>query len=515
VSRALLAGLLLATGALSAACSGSAPAVGPVHRGANLVATPASAFVDSVGVNVHLGYTTTAYRNTTGVFDRLVELGVHHVRDSLPLRPNTSLLAGLRALPARGIKADLAVGQSNERRLPDPAAVMGSLQRTGARGAVDAVEAPNEWDQHGGAGWVSEIVGFTRSFGTLLHADPAWGSAVYVGPSTGRASRVNDLPDLGTGRGDIDAANLHIYAAGGPPENGAHYVDDARRMAPGKPLYVTEMGFHTAVNQDGKQPAVTEAQQGSYLARQLLENYTRGVARSYIYELVDERPDPGLTNQERHFGLLRPDLTPKPAYELLRTLLSDLRDPPSAADTLTSQSNKPPPAPLQVQLQTSGNAVGSLLLRRSDGSYRLVLWARGGLHLDGTSRARDAAVHVKLTGAARQIRVVRTSGGAIGGTPSAIVSDFTGRLGGDPVILDISANAAQEAGAGDVKGRTAAFDASGVAPGVAAVPHGNVGQLPSRVKNALIWGSALLTLGVAVTMGTWARRRGRRRQKRK
>ena len=56
----------------------------------------AEAFVDSIGVNTHLGYADTAYADHARVLARLDELGVRHFRDSaadanplLAIRPRT------------------------------------------------------------------------------------------------------------------------------------------------------------------------------------------------------------------------------------------------------------------------------------------------------------------------------------------------------------------------------------------------------------------------------------------
>ncbi len=480
----------------------------------------ATGFVDSIGVNTHLGYRKTGYRDASQVLTRLQELGVHHIRESLPVSPNKALVSGLRQLPSYGLQADLSVAQATK-QLPSPARTLKSLDRIN-RGSVDAVEAPNEWDHAHAQDWLPEIVTFTRQFGQLLHSSPEWGEpsgdpVLYVGPSTGSIGSIAELPDLGS---VIDVANLHDYAAGGPPELDLGNLAIARKVAPGKPIWVTELGYHTAVNQDGRQPAVTEAQQGPYLARNLLENYTHGVARSYIYQLLDDRPEPALANQERHFGLLHTDLSPKPSYTLLRNLLTNLSGTAPAAISDSAEvaagsaakgaSTKQVKQSLSASIETPGDGVGWLLLQRSDHSYGLVLWARGKLNLDGTPAATNATVKVSIAGAERAVSVVRSSGARVSGQTAGVVTEVTGRLGGDPVIVNIAANGTQTSGSRQTTQPTLAFDATGLAPGAATVPHGNVGQLPRRVKNVLVWSFAFLMLAVAVTMSAWARRRRRR-----
>jgi hypothetical protein len=55
-----------------------------------------------------------------------------------------------------------------------------------------------------------------------------------------------------------------------------------------------------------------------YLLRTFLEHFKGGIARTYAYELLDEKPDRGLRDPEQHFGPLRQDFTPKPAFTALR-----------------------------------------------------------------------------------------------------------------------------------------------------------------------------------------------------
>ena len=70
----------------------------------------------------------------------------------------------------------------------------------------------------------------------------------------------------------------------------------------------------------------------------------RGEKRVYTYELIDEFDDPGLTNPEANFGLLRRDLSPKPAYTAMKNLLGPaLRPRPGVhADGAAGQGHRLP-----------------------------------------------------------------------------------------------------------------------------------------------------------------------------
>lgn len=83
-----------------------------------------------------------------------------------------------------------------------------------------------------------------------------------------------------------------------------------------KPLWVTEIGWSTCL---GAESCVSEAQQAAYLrsflrlARTSWKTYVRAV---FVYDLRDQAPNP-IDDPAAWFGLLRPDLSPKPAWQVL------------------------------------------------------------------------------------------------------------------------------------------------------------------------------------------------------
>ena len=102
-----------------------------------------------------------------------------------------------------------------------------------------------------------------------------------------------------------------------------------------------------------------------YMPRLFLTAFALGVRRTFVYELLDEKPDPGLTDPQQHFGLLRYDLSPKPAFTALKTLLRAVRASPGAAgaETLPWSVQGAPP-----------DAVRRVTLVRRDGSRLLAVW---------------------------------------------------------------------------------------------------------------------------------------------
>ena len=133
----LLGALLLALTGVAGAASGASAAPLP--------ARPADAFVESVGVNVHLGYTDTPYGQEAAIRDKLLDLGVRYVRDGISQgRPD--VYRRLRELAQHGVRANLIVGDPLQRWGVGPLdaqldLVAGGLAPTGA---VVSLAGPTE-----------------------------------------------------------------------------------------------------------------------------------------------------------------------------------------------------------------------------------------------------------------------------------------------------------------------------------------------------------------------------------
>ncbi len=144
-----------------------------------------------------------------------------------------------------------------------------------------------------------------------------------------------------------DGISIHpyrqAYSPSNVPENpstfegrpGAGYrnyeeqIAALRKMAPGKPIAVTEVGWSTAplgpLNGSTKE-RITELTQAKFALRQQIEDFALGMDVA-VYFLLRERHDnapcpPG--HIENHFGIVHVDNSPKPAYTALQTLYAQL-----------------------------------------------------------------------------------------------------------------------------------------------------------------------------------------------
>jgi len=323
-----------------------------VNRLPGLAGTPRStlALIDSVGVVVHFNYADTAYGRQAQAIAMLGRLGVHHIRDAVAA-PGSQLAAGLQAAAGQGITATLA---TSDVAVPPSQSVADSLRVL--RGSIDAFEGPNEIDNSGISKWPQIVEAYMPALAAAVHQQ-APGVAV-IGPSLLYPSNrrlVSGLPGL---------FNEHPYPLGGPPEPAlgraiSELPPNARRTG----VVFTETGYHNALHSSVGPPPVSEQAAGIYLPRLLLANFAAGIRATFIYELLDEKPDFNLADPEQHFGLLRNDLSPKPAFLAIQTLIAALRDSPGSGH-----------APWPRVQSRVGNPTWQLRLVRPDASQVLALW---------------------------------------------------------------------------------------------------------------------------------------------
>ena len=142
-----------------------------------------------------------------------------------------------------------------------------------------------------------------------------------------------------------DAISIHGYNYNakfperGPEANSAWMAgvqEMLRRYNGGKdvPFYVTEMGWPTHVTRGGTDPELS----ASYLARlYLLARISPSFRGLWWYDFQDDGWNPEYN--ENNFGLVRPDLTPKPAYYVIADISSLVADGTYVDRLSTSDEN--------------------------------------------------------------------------------------------------------------------------------------------------------------------------------
>ena len=266
--------------------------------------------------------------------------------------------------------------------------------------AIEGVNEPNH-ERDGGrppADWAARSVRFQKILWDFRNANPAMKHVKVISPSLwiGGGYRVDEdfgaLARAGVAN-YIDYAGMHSYPGGLKPDNKLDlrlgWVRDL--WGADIPMWATETGYTNALNTtSGFRPAPEDVA-AVYGPRSILTYFERG-AMSTRFELLDD-PNPSLTDQEAHFGLVRtPSLDPstwtlKPEFEAIRRFQERLVDPVAAYT----------PVPVRVQV-TAPVDVKWMVVQKSDGTSRILAYRDVAVYDTATrTRLDSGAVPVTVT----------------------------------------------------------------------------------------------------------------------
>jgi hypothetical protein len=339
--------------------------VAPAAAQSFVPAQSARAFGDSLGVNVRLTHLDTSYGDFDTLRARLRELGVRYVNDSICATCEYQITR-LNALADIGIHSTLGVGSLKDGTASIAPALRALRERVPR--SVVSIAGVNEPDISGDPNWIANTRAFQAELYRQVKADPFLARLPVIGPSlVHRESRAA----LGNLSAHLDRGNIHPYPGGNPPlQNLADERQLMSSVAGSKPLVATEVGYHTDLAFTGPHRPASEQAVATYTPRIALEAFRFGLDRTYLYQFADywnaaDATRFGLPPSENSFGLLRWNLSPKPAFYALRNLLRavDSESAPVAG-----------PGGLRLAIEGAGPDVSQLLLRSADGSYALVLW---------------------------------------------------------------------------------------------------------------------------------------------
>lgn len=313
---------------------------------------------DSMGVNVHLHHSSTLYyTNFPLVQQRLIELGVRHVRDGLIDTRWQGYYDRHNALGRAGIKGLFAVE-------PNQTAALFRQYPSRMADSFEAFEALNEYNQSSDPNWVATL---RRSLTELrsLRNDPAMARYPVYGPSISRHAA---YPAVGDVSSLIDYGNLHNYYSAFNPgtkgwgTNGYGSIDwninQVRQISGNKPIVTTETGYRNDVPHGD---ALTPALAGKYMPRLVLEHFRKGILRTYLYELVDS---PTAQSWSVTRGLLNSNGSPKPAFLAVKALLTLMAD---RGPAFTVRA-------LPYTVTGASADVRHMSFQKRDGTYLLAIW---------------------------------------------------------------------------------------------------------------------------------------------
>jgi len=245
-----------------------------------------------------------------------------------------------------------------------------------------------------------------------------------VSAVAGGANLVTFDPDLSLA-GQATAANIHPYPSDGATPGAAIATgyDEPYGPAAQPSRVITEDGYSTDPNDPN---GVSQAAQAQGDLDILLDGYKDGIAQTYLYELLNEQPDPTNSNTQFQFGLFNDDNTPKPAAIALHNLTSILADPGASASDFT-------PASLNWSATGLPDTANSLLLETSNGVFDLALWNETTLSSIVTNE-----VTLALGGTFGSVSLFDPLTGLSPVESLSDISSLTLALGSDPLIVELA-----------------------------------------------------------------------------
>lgn len=389
-------------------------------------AQSASAFLDSIGVNVHMAYTWTSFNNVSLVETSLAYIGVDNVRDKL--LDWSDVQTNYQQLADAGYKFDfvLPVYDPTTVNLTEFVNMVHNFVLANP-GSVSAIEGANEVDiwpaLFNGGTTISDDAALQRALYAAVNADPVLKDLPIYNTTIGYANASLNQ-QLGNLSDAADFANEHAYGwdFGTPQAALSYLVNFATIDAPGLPVVITETGYNTDTTDTYS--GVDQTVQAKFTLDTLVDAYKMGVANTYLYELLDE---PGSS-----WGLFNADGTPKLAATALHNFTTILHDPNATLTPMTSTLNYG-----LTGMPASGN---QLLLEKGDGTFDLVLWAEAQIWDPNTQQevaAPDNKVTVQFDHVEKTVLVYDP---LVGSTPIATytnISQLQVDLTDHPLIIEI------------------------------------------------------------------------------
>jgi hypothetical protein len=407
----------------------------------------ASVFINSLGINTHVDYTTGAYSNRTNTINAIKYLGVKNLRDS----PESS-----RAFTIWP-QVSQAVGGKFIAYMPrlGPSDMEDALQRIPqlkSLGVLSYVEGANEPDVPAaiakgnslsyGANFQVKVFNMGRAQGLpVINMSPGAGWTAADGWQ-------GNYDNIGNLAAYADYANAHTYpaVANGLPYKTVDRLNELAQLAAiGKSVIITEMGWNTATN---SQTTVATNMLNGLMDAALLRN-----PRTYLFALFDD--------VSGNWGLMNADATPRVAGKALHNLV-----------TLLGGGSASKAGSLTYEL-TGASTERSVLFQKQDNAYWLAVW-------DEVPGARTLTL--KLPAAATRLAVYDPLNGTtavkeVGNAASIAVS-----VDNRPMLIQIVLDATTQ---------TASADKPVAAPVTAPVTA--PASAPAQALESATTGSATLT----------------------
>ena len=143
-------------------------------------------------------------------------------------------------------------------------------------------------------------------------------------------------------------------------------VEQADRLEPKRAAAITEVGYYTLPGK-GTWGGVDEPTQAKLSLNLILDAVDTGVAKVYLYQLLDAYPDPASSEMEKHFGLFDIGYRPKPAATAIRNLIQTVSAKGGEASAGAARLPK-------LTVSSGELDIKHLLVEGDGGLATLILW---------------------------------------------------------------------------------------------------------------------------------------------
>jgi hypothetical protein len=292
-------------------------------------------------------------------------------------------------------------------------------------GGIAAIEGPNEINNfplaYAGLSGVAAAQAYQSALWNAVEADPLTAGLPVL-----------SFTGAGMAPTGANAANLHYYpTAGAQPLAGlAAALAVLARQMPGAPVYITEAGYFTLPGMHAWE-GVDNATQAKLTLNLIMDAAKLGVKALYLYDLIDDGPDPSGKNACDHFGLFTTSGQAKPVAAAIHNLTSILAD--SGANAASFKT-----APLNVQLSGMPASGSSLVIETSSGAYDIILWAEPTVWNAATHKPVAAAPQTVTVSFPTTYASVKLYDPLVSATPTGPASVSKAASGASAVSLSLS-----------------------------------------------------------------------------
>ena len=355
--------------ALALSCGGSgASAAEPRPK------MEAAKLIDMIGVNIHMQYADGSYGDLHKVLQLFKFLRIKHARD---VAPGGAARGIVRRMAYDGIRFDFFVPEDwKSSGFLDYAR---NLERN-VPGLVASIEGYNEinnWSiKYDGLQGVEAALAGQRELYASIKADPALNHVPVLDLTGFEMAQPPGAGDRASIQGYADVMNVHAYAQNGNqpgPWIRTGVPEIYQNLKGSLPKTITEFGYASFPESGWLVIGVDEVTQAKGIVNGIFDAAASGFERIYVYELIDQRPDPTSANRELHFGLFASDYRAKPAAQAISNVVKIL-----SGMSLTRSAASSPSVDGKIEIETDSPIgdipIRSMQIARSDGAALVAVW---------------------------------------------------------------------------------------------------------------------------------------------